>query len=154
MKNLKNLYLWQTQATKEGVAALKKALPGCEVNIGAELTVVPPPAAAAKKQAAAKPANAKCPISGKPINAKQTSVFTKEVAFCCNNCKGKFEKNPAASIGKVNLADAKLNTKCPISGKPAKPNVKAAYKKTVAFCCGNCKGKFDKNPAGFIAKVK
>jgi YHS domain-containing protein len=46
------------------------------------------------------PANKKCPVAGKDIDAKQTvkhKIGEKEylVAFCCGNCKGKFEKEPA-----------------------------------------------------------
>lgn len=43
LKHLRNLYLWQTQVTPEGVKKLQEALPGCDINTGAELVVVPPP---------------------------------------------------------------------------------------------------------------
>ena len=43
-----------------------------------------------------------------------------------------------------------VNEKCPLSGKAVK--AETAY--TVAFCCGNCQGKFTKNPGQFIGKVK
>ena len=156
LKNLKSLYLWQTKVTQAGADALKKALPDCEINIGAALSAAAAKAATAEPAAAAAaaPANKTCPVSGKPVDAAQTSVFTKEVAFCCTKCKGKFDKNPAACIGKVDLADAKLNTTCPVSNKPAKADVKSTYTTTVGFCCGKCKGKFDAAPASFIAKVK
>lgn len=36
MAKLEKLYLWQSKATKEGAEALKKALPGCEINLGVE----------------------------------------------------------------------------------------------------------------------
>ena len=39
---------------------------------------------------------------------------------------------------------------CILSGKAAK----TAAKVNVAFCCGNCKGKFDKDPKKFLSKVK
>ena len=151
-KNLKSLYLWQTKTTKAGVDALKNSLKGATINTGAELTAVPAAApAAAKAQAGL---NAKCPVSGKPINAKQVSTLKQEVAFCCNNCRGKFTKDPASFASKIDLKAKALNTKCPVSGKPAKPNCKAPYEKKVAFCCGNCKKKFDANPAAFVAKLK
>lgn len=41
-KHLRNLYLWQTKVTPEGVKKLQEALPGCDINTGAELTIVPP----------------------------------------------------------------------------------------------------------------
>jgi hypothetical protein len=42
LKHLRNLYLWQTKTTPEGVKRLQEALPGCDINTGAELAVVPP----------------------------------------------------------------------------------------------------------------
>ncbi|MEI6340702.1 MAG: c-type cytochrome domain-containing protein [Verrucomicrobiota bacterium] len=42
MKHLRSLYLWQTKVTADGAKRLQEALPGCEVNTGAELTIVPP----------------------------------------------------------------------------------------------------------------
>ena len=42
LKHLRSLYLWQTKVTPEGVKALQAALPGCDINTGAELTIVPP----------------------------------------------------------------------------------------------------------------
>lgn len=37
LKSLKKVYLWQTKATPAGVAALRQALPGAEVDFGMEL---------------------------------------------------------------------------------------------------------------------
>jgi YHS domain-containing protein len=96
---------------------------------------------------AADPINAKCPMSGKDVDAKATSEV--KVAFCCGNCKGKFEKDPTACLGKV---DKLPNEKCPVSGKAVDANATSTV--AVAFCCGNCKGKFDKDPASFLGKVK
>lgn len=42
LKHLRSLYLWQTKVTPGGVKALQAALPGCDINTGAELTIVPP----------------------------------------------------------------------------------------------------------------
>jgi hypothetical protein len=34
-----------------------------------------------------------CPLTGKPVNKEQTvEVGTTEVGFCCDKCKGKYEK--------------------------------------------------------------
>jgi YHS domain-containing protein len=47
---------------------------------------------------------------------------------------------------------APINTTCPLKGEPAKPNITSVYKgKTVAFCCGNCKGQFDANPEKYVS---
>ena len=48
------------------------------------------------------------------------------------------------------IAANPVNTKCPLSGNAVKKE--ATY--SVGFCCGNCQGKFTKNPAASIAKVK
>lgn len=100
-----------------------------------------------KKAKKAAPINDVCPMSGKGVDkAKTTEV---EVAFCCGNCLGKFNKNPGAYLEKVAKAPA---DKCPMSGKGV--NAKKTATVTVGFCCGNCKGKFDKAPRKGLAKVK
>jgi len=41
--------------------------------------------------------NTKCPYSGQPANADIASDYKgKKVAFCCNGCKGKFDKGTDA----------------------------------------------------------
>jgi len=89
--------------------------------------------------------NDKCPMSGQGVTPEKTSDY--KVEFCCNNCKGKFEKDPAKYLPKA--ADAEEGT-CIITGNPAKVSTTL----TVGFCCGNCKGKFDEDPDKYIAKVK
>lgn len=61
----------------------------------------------------------------------------------------------------VNLAIAGLagadpvNTKCPVSGKAAKPACKTTYEgKEVAFCCGKCAKEFKADPKKFADKLK
>lgn len=102
-------------------------------------------AQAADKEEAPALFNDKCPVSGKDVNESKTSAY--KVEFCCNNCKGKFDKNPAKFIAKAAKGE---EGKCIFSGKEAK----ASSTLTVGFCCGGCKGKFDKDPGKFIAKVK
>ena len=158
LKNLKQLYLWQTQVTDAGVAALRKAIPNLYVNTGAKLVVVEPE----KKLVSI---NAKCPLSGKDVNPECTVTYKGQViAFCCGDCKAKFEKNPEKFIAKVEnfkdpdagklLAAKPINAKCPLSGKDVNPKCTVTYKgQVIAFCCGDCKAKFEKNPEKFIAKV-
>ncbi len=51
---------------------------------------------------AAEPVNKECPVAGKPAKASVTTKHEgKTVAFCCNNCKGKFEKDPAKYAGNI-----------------------------------------------------
>ena len=55
-----------------------------------------------KQAKAGEPVNKKCPISGKPIDKGQVFVFKGQtVAFCCGNCKAKFEKEPQKFVAKV-----------------------------------------------------
>jgi YHS domain-containing protein len=104
LKKLKNVYLWQTAVTDAGAADLAKALPGVYINRGIDppakvveiAAPAPPPAPAAKA------INAKCPVSGKDIDATKTSEYKKQlIAFCCADCKGKFDAEPAKYIAKV-----------------------------------------------------
>ncbi len=62
----------------------------------------------------------------------------------------------ALSLVAAGLASAEpANKDCPVSGKPAKPTVTSTHNgKEVAFCCNNCKGKFDADPAKFEKKIK
>lgn len=158
LKKLTSLYVWQTEVTEAGQAELVKALPALYVNRGAELPVPP------KEEPKAKPINAKCPVSGKDIDAANTVLYkAQSIAFCCDKCPAKFEKEPAKYIGKVPefkepvaAADpAKpINAKCPISGKDIDAATAFVYKtQAIAFCCNNCRGKFEKEPAKYIGKV-
>lgn len=98
------------------------------------------------KDKKAEPLNDKCPLSGKDIKAGCSSDVT--IKFCCNNCKGKCEKDPGAYIGKV---DKVPNEKCPVAGKDVKD---ASATITVGFCSGDCKKEFDKEPGKCLSKVK
>jgi len=101
-------------------------------------------AGAEETEDAPKPINATCPLSGKDVDTAETSVY--KVEFCCNNCKGKFEKDPGKYM--ADIAEAEDGA-CIISGRKAKVSTDMV----VAFCCGNCKGKFDKDPKKYVGKV-
>ncbi|TLD71424.1 YHS domain-containing protein [Phragmitibacter flavus] len=50
----------------------------------------------------AAPVNTTCPVAGKPAKDSVTTKHEgKDVAFCCNGCKGKFEADPAKYADKV-----------------------------------------------------
>jgi len=104
-------------------------------------------ASAEKKteSAASKPINEKCANNGKPINPEKT--ISVDVGFCCNNCKGKFDKDPAAYLEKVAKA---ADGKCPLSGE-AVGDAKSTL--TIGFCCGNCQGGAKKDPKAAVAKL-
>mgnify|MGYP001565281153 CR=1 FL=1 len=56
---------------------------------------------------AAKPAlNTTCPVSGRAVNAKITTVYQgKGYAFCCKSCLAKFEKNPEKYLAQVKTGE-------------------------------------------------
>ena len=98
-----------------------------------------------------------CPFAGKPVNPEATVALGKTtVAFCCNNCKGKAEK--ADDLAALVFADFNkgftLQTSCPVSGKPISAEHVAEHDgKKAYFCCPNCKGAFEADPAKFVAKL-
>jgi YHS domain-containing protein len=50
--------------------------------------------------------------------------------------------------GKAAMSVVAVNTTCPYSGNPVKSDVTSTHNgKTIAFCCGGCKSKFDKASA-------
>lgn len=59
------------------------------------------PAAAAAKVTADTASNDKCPVSGKPVDAAKVVKIEQEIGFCCDKCKAKFDKDPAAVLKKA-----------------------------------------------------
>ena len=92
----------------------------------------------------AKAINDKCPFSDKEVAAGSTVDV--KVEFCCNNCKGKFDKEPAKYLDKVAKGEA---GKCIMNGKDASKSSTL----TIGFCCDNCKGKAEKDPKAAVAKL-
>ena len=96
-----------------------------------------------------------CPLSGKAIDESKTAEYNGDkVGFCCGNCLKKFKAAPAKFEGKIKNAGKPFNDACPVKGKAAKASQVVKFKKVVAFCCGNCKKKFDANPAKFAGKLQ
>ncbi len=102
-----------------------------------------------------------CPLTGKPTKDETAvEIAGSKVAFCCPNCEGKVKK--ADDEGKVKFAFAKASfdkgftrqTKCPVSGKPIKPEHVVEYQgKKVYFCCPGCPPAFEKDPKAFLEKL-
>jgi YHS domain-containing protein len=245
LKKLKKIFLWQTEVTKAGAADLRSAFVDAkelakleadrkrlkvevdQFQISKEKEVAENEEALKKTASSGglgEPVNSKCPVSGKDVDkAKKSFLEGQTVGFCCDNCKGKFDKDPSAFRAKlkdfkpsdayskakekldgvkdhlemgvkekqdtlrtvlvklrnvgpvINLGwqaesattekkvekDDKqvktgnpVNKKCPVSGKPIdKAQVFVFKGQSVAFCCGNCKAKFEKEPQKFLAKV-
>ena len=158
---LKQLYLWQSKVTKDGVQKHQQALSNVQVDLGdyVEARLLAAKQEIADREKRNTPVNDKCPVSGAAIDAKFFVVHEgRRVAFCCGKCKAKFEKDPAAFADKLpkqeQAAAGPVNDKCPVSGAAVDPaHVVEHDGRVVAFCCGKCKAKFEKDPAAFAAKL-
>lgn len=105
------------------------------------------------------PVNAKCPLSGKDVNAACTLAYEgKLIAFCCGDCRAKFEKDPKAYLDKLKVTgtpEKPVNAKCPVSGEDVNPSCTLAHGgRLIAFCCGDCRAKFEKDPASYLPKLE
>lgn len=109
---LEKLYVTGTKMTADGVKKLRDALPDTKVfsdhdgifTFPSDTPEGPKPGETQppKEQASAKPINDKCPVSGAGVKAGFVSTFKgKTVGFCCNNCKGKFDAEPAKFAAKL-----------------------------------------------------
>lgn len=134
LSKLRQVYLWQTQVTeggaraftdsrvdkqaiaqwKEEVALLqdKIASQRLTVDLGVIVTNLPATNATGTNivATATPPAavNTICPVSGKPVDPSKTALHGgKLIAFCCDNCKAAFEKDPAPYLAKLGEATTK-----------------------------------------------
>lgn len=118
LPQLKQVYLWQTKVTPQAaqafaasrldhdqlqrwqdeIAQLQAKIRDSQFNV--ELGTTAPAAPATNSS----PINAQCPVSGKPVDPSKTVAYDGVlVAFCCNDCKAQFEKNPQAFVAKLDL---------------------------------------------------
>ena len=121
LPKLKLLYLWQTKVTPAAAQAFAELLTDADqlqrwqdeiaqlkfrirndhvsVELGAPGTSAPGSNAA--------PLNAQCPVSGKPVDQTKTLLYEgTRVAFCCDDCKAKFEQDPKPFVSKLHLTTA------------------------------------------------
>lgn len=98
------------------------------------------------------PVNKLCPVSGKAGDPTVTATYSKKISFCCDKCKAKFDKDPAA-LAKEIAAYKPDSGKCLVSGEDADKDKTTDYKVKVTTCCNNCKGKFEAEPDKYIAKA-
>ncbi len=129
LPKLKQVFLWQTQVTPPAAKAFVQARTDMgqlqrwreeiqllqakikdahiSVDLGTELAATPTTNAA--------PVNANCPVSGKPIDPTKTVLRDGVwVAFCCDNCKAKFEQDPKPFLAKLGLPMPKDSPNQPI----------------------------------------
>jgi uncharacterized membrane protein len=116
LPKLKQIYLWQTKVTPAAVTAfldartdkdqlqrwqdeieqLKASIR--EAHIAVELGT--PLASAAATNAA--PVNTECPVSGKSVDTSKTLIHDGVlIAFCCDDCKAKFQQDPKPFLAKL-----------------------------------------------------
>ena len=119
MPKLKQLYLWQTKVSPEAgkefaeartdqdqlqrwqeeIEKLQAKIRDAHINVdvGSMLAAVP--------STNSPPINAECPVSGKPIDPAKTVLHEGTlIAFCCDDCKAKFQKDPKPILAKLNLS--------------------------------------------------
>lgn len=97
-----------------------------------------------------------CPLTGKPIDKK---VFTGEgkdrVYFCCEDCKAKYEKEPAKYAAKL-AASYTYQTHCPVMGGEINPTVFTDLPsgERVYYCCPGCDKELMEAPDKYAAKLE
>jgi uncharacterized membrane protein/mono/diheme cytochrome c family protein/YHS domain-containing protein len=118
MSKLKQLYLWQTKVTpaagkafaearidkdqlqrwQEEIEQLNAKIRDAHISVDLG-TMAPKPTAVSTNAAAV---NTMCPVSGKPIDPSKTVLYEGLlVAFCCDDCKATFEKDPTPYLAKL-----------------------------------------------------
>ena len=116
LPQLKRLYLWQTGVTPAGAKAFAEARADqgqierwqeeieqlqakikdhqVQVDLGTALT--------SRSSTNATPVNSQCPVSGKPADPAKTLFHEgRLVAFCCDDCKAKFQQDPKPYLNKL-----------------------------------------------------
>jgi YHS domain-containing protein len=95
---------------------------------------------------AAGPLNDTCPVSGDRTDGKITAEL--KIGFCCANCKGRFDRDPLATLRKLDRIPVDV---CPLSGKPVADAVSTV---TIALCRDECRKSFEKDPGKYLGKLK
>jgi len=173
LPGLRKVFLWQTHVTapaastfiaahtdKDQLRAWEQEIEAIKAKIRNQQILVDLGIPMTNRAAeGAGPVNKLCPVSGKPVNASKTVVYEgKTIAFCCDDCKAQFEKDPKSFLSKLDLTAANktapINTVCPLSGKPINPEKNVEFEgKLIAFCCDDCKAKFQADPKPVLAKL-
>jgi YHS domain-containing protein len=102
-----------------------------------------------------------CPVMDGAVNRELYIDYEgKRIYFCCQSCKGKFEKNPTEYLKKmadkgVVLEDSPvLQTQCPIMDGEVDREIYTDHEgKRVYFCCKPCKDVFEKDPDKYMKKM-
>ncbi|HTL18942.1 MAG TPA: c-type cytochrome domain-containing protein [Patescibacteria group bacterium] len=121
MPKLKQIYVWQTKVTpaaakafaearidedqlqqwQEQIAQLTAKIRDAHVAIDVG-TILAAPVSTNSAATNAAATNLKCPVSGKPIDPTKTVTHDGVViAFCCDDCKAEFQKDPKKYLAKL-----------------------------------------------------
>lgn len=110
MPALERLWLWQSAVGAEGLARLQSERPALRVDDGATPDAAaleiegepvltsdrPVPGAPAAQAADLAPVNARCPVSGEPVDPTYSIVHEgRVIGFCCPDCPKAFWDDPA-----------------------------------------------------------
>lgn len=97
-----------------------------------------------------------CPVSGKPIDSDKSVEYEGEkIYFCCGGCPKAFDKEPMKFLPAVykQKYPQRIQTACPMSGKPFKDSVSADLNgQVVRFCCNGCKSDAESDPDAALKK--
>ena len=121
-----------------------------------------------------------CAISGRPLpedggvivvvsGTNDPAQDGREMRFCCNGCSGKFTKDPAMYLTKIDELMVKdqltryPTTTCLVRSSKELPDPRGAdagnctqviyQNRLVRFCCGGCQKKFPADPTEYMAKL-
>lgn len=115
MPALESAHVWRSGISAEAIAHLRAARPNLRVDDGAaapsaaletetriELTKAPAAVASSTAAPSLVPVNAKCPVTGAPVNLKYSVVHEgRVIGFCCPNCPKEFWADPAKFADKL-----------------------------------------------------
>lgn len=178
LPRLRQIYLWQTQVTPDAAKAFEEARMDKEQiakwraeiqelqtriesqNVKAHLGAPATTTAAV----GAVPINTICPVSNKLADRTKTLWHEgKLVAFCCDDCRAAFEKDPKPHLARLaqlakeppgGLGVKPVNEKCPVSGEAVDASQTTVHEgRLIAFCCAKCKATFEGDPKPYLAKL-
>jgi YHS domain-containing protein len=174
LPKLRQVYLWQSKVTptaarafaegridqaqvrgwQEQIEQLQAKIRNSKIVVDTgNMTVVVPAVSSGSL-------NRECPVSGRTADRSKTITYEgRLVAFCCDDCKAKFQQDPKLYLSKLPpispAAEHKpVNAKCPVSDKDVDPAKTITYEgRLVAFCCDDCKAKFQQDPKSYLDKL-
>jgi hypothetical protein len=121
LPKLKQLYLWQTHVTpsnalqwaearvdqaqtlawQQEIERLKSLVRNQSVVVNLGSTSALPVVANSSS-----PVNSTCPVSDKPVDPSKSVLYEgRLVAFCCDDCKAKFQQDPKPFLAKLGLKE-------------------------------------------------